>query len=215
MQYFTKENEITKFNLEDALKKQNKIWTKYENQTDVLLYCSGEKVFIDKYDKYLLMTLEEINEAMEEFNNTKDRFGDEYLLEVIDILMYSMTMLDIVQLNIRTYASVMKLDTSKLLTNSLIIDPEDMFYNMTERFNEIFNTLISTRRLYSARKWHKPHLELDNEKNLENLKETYDLLTLAIVYICELLTSGTDYEYLNKLINEKQDFVINLPMYHK
>lgn len=202
-------NEII-LNVKEFKKKQYCIWSKYEEVDNVLLFNITEKQFINLLDRYIMQVLEEIVETETEFEENGGIFNKEYLLEVIDTMMYLVTILDILDVNICTYQLHMGVVNNTYIPESnIIIEHQEFPYNVQDQLFKIVSNLMNIRRLYSARKWHKPHIILTNEQYLETLINTYKLISDSISITLRMLVHE-DIEYINKLIRDKHEFIVNL-----
>lgn len=197
------------FNLELFINRQDLIWTKYDSLEQGLDILKSEKDFINNFDRYIIQTLEEIYEVSETYD------PEEIMKELVDILMYLGTMYAIVRENAKTHCCPTRYnvmyETNKDLSTHFV----------GQDFNELTSTilfdLMSIRRLFGKRKWHKYSEELSDEQKLNTLdvmeERIRHSIKATISYLLDYASMEnvlTSFEYVEKLILEKQDFVINL-----
>lgn len=166
------------------LENANVILNKYDND-----YIRPEETFIHMFDRYILHALEEVYEARE----AKE---DEFLGEVADITNYVLTMLGIISSNLNM----------KINLNDIPLDDIETNFNLDEMKNLLvfsYDTLISIRRMYPQRKWHKKEKMDDfNDVLKKTLHECLNVL-YSLFMMC-------GYETLYDECLTKQQYIIGL-----
>jgi len=166
---------IYSFNLEKFMSTQGLIYHKYELND----------VGINLIDKYLFQILEEIHEV----NNSSNK--EKQAEELIDVIMYLgstyYTMVDTTTFNCRTInTNNEKLDVKKFMDN-------------------LFSAIISARRMYPERKWHKKYSKDEIIRNRNKIFS--EIVIYQIQKIVRLLLTNYDAETIDNLINKKQEFI--------
>lgn len=171
-------NNVYKFKLGSFLDAQYLIADKYMDKLEI--YKD-----MDVLDKYILHTMEEIWEV----KHAEDEL--EFYEELSDVIMYLGSMYSI--LSFRN-----KLDVNK---------EEDMFLtatNVNSNFSvsDIVDEIISIRRFYPERKWHK------NEKNEVDNSEvdiiSMNLLKNMIRNFVNIMILNTDFDFNDYVYNKQQ-----------
>lgn len=207
LQNYTGSHSLVELNLDELIKTQSNIVLKYEPVEDLLFPHLLSKGFITMFDKYLFHCVEEVIECREELN--KSHVSTETINEVIDILLYLGSMNYIINLNLSfydmKYKSELNIDATTFQCTNLTVDKYLM---------DVTEYLVSQRRYFPQRKWHKPSREFSEIQFKHILLQMYELNNKAIVTTSELLLCMTNLNvnYANELINTKQQFVIDLPM---
>lgn len=191
------ENEYGKVRIEIGrfMNIQKNIMEKYldklENESD-----------FEKLDKYFMQILEEIYEV-------KVADGKiEVYKEAIDVLMYLGSTIALLKINCKTHFNY---ETDPLIEYNYY---KETIKNITlEKFlDNTFKAIFRCRRLFSERKWHKPHIKL-NETEKQNdllfcIEELREVLIQGIIYLNkEDKKTGID---LFNLVDSKQGFIKNL-----
>ena len=196
---FKKVNEHSvRFNLRNFLNIQEKIWTKYDKEENVVIMNNTEKNFINNLDKYLLHTTEEVMEAYEESLKTEFE-EDKFIEEVIDVLMYTGTMVSILERSVIT---------KEIYVPNIF---EDVVYedDIQTCLMCIMKNMIDLRRLFPARKWHKPYTEKSEIENRERIIKSIEFLKHNIKIVLSILFKY-DEEKVNNIILNKQLFILKL-----
>ena len=174
-------NNVYRFRLGKFLDAQYLIADKYMDNLEI--YKD-----MDILDKYILHTMEEIWEV----KHAEDSL--EFYEELSDVIMYLGSMYSI--LSFRN-----KLDVN---------NEEDMFLtanNFNPNFNvsDIIDEIISMRRFYPERKWHK------NEKNKVDNSEvdtiSMNLLKNMIRNFINIIITNPDFDF-NRYVSNKQSMLI-------
>jgi len=213
---FMDENNILCFNYSRFVKMKSEIYLKYE-PSDIIeslershLNCQW---FSNHLDKYILHTIEEVIEALDEYQKGSNPLSFEN--EIIDIINYLGTIGSILELY---------LNKNHIYFNEKI-DISDTpisydYYDMT--FLDIISDLIFMRRLNPERKWHKPHPCIDKEKFIDRVKKIRasmvnihnDAINLLVDTLRHTLSCENEIGILNDLnrkIIEKHNFIMELP----
>lgn len=198
----------TYFNLKSFLEKQALIWTKYDSLDKGLSLRTSEKNFINNFDKYILHTLEEVHEFLQEYNNSISTTKEDIINELIDVLMYLGTMNSIIEYNYKEFNNISSPSKDILTINIKFSDPDILC-------EEILYYLIEVRRLYNKRKWHKISVEMTYLEKIDALSQTSKFITEAMkTILSNILILAHMYKFsieeIDNLINKKQAFILSL-----
>ena len=152
---------------------------------------------IQNINNYTLHVIEELYESEIAEN------AEEQLEETIDVLMYVMSSMSAYELDPKFEPPVgfadMFISGSELLGN-------------TPSVQDIINKLMSVRRMYPERKWHKPFNSEDINYFVRSKETIYAYMEIVEMVIKRLYINFkmSDTDYINSKLNEKQGFISNL-----
>lgn len=169
---------IFKFNLSKFLTTQGHIYEKFKFE--------GEG--INLIDKYVFQTLEEIHEVNTAPNET------ELVGELVDIMMY-------------LGSTLFTVDVTHPVGEIVIVKTRDKL-EVKPIMDDVFASLIASRRMFPERKWHKPYTEDDI---IEGRDEIFGGIIIdLIVKLVELLLTNHFYVQVDNMIEAKQRFINQL-----
>lgn len=205
--------------ISNIIKTKYKIPKQYENTN-----IGGNTKYLhnlsNKNDRYLLHIFEEMSEFTEECKKSylkKQHLNNNYDCkeELIDVIAYISSLLSIMY--IERYGE--KFILSQEFNKEIYIGRPYIKYNEIEEIIindtliEVQRILISERRNFPERKWHK---DVDRNLSIEELKDLYDdnifkLQEALIKTICLFLKiNKCDVEEFNKIFIEKNERIFNL-----
>lgn len=186
------------FNLEGFLEKQREIYKKFIPPT-------AFNTTLERFDKLIMNLTEEMLEYEMEFQSFGCTSDDkiEMIKELIDVIMYTGTCMVVWQ---DEYSVIFK----ETLPVTLFVNPINFHYKIFTLFHQHYFDSVAIRRNFSERKWHKPINP--NEEKEETVKQLLNIqLRYLKEYIYQLLyLLDNDIDNLNKMILEKQDFILSL-----
>ena len=187
---------------------QSRIVNKYDSPEELSYSVIGSGAFIALFDKYLFHCVEEVIEVRDEFK--KGMQCKTIKEELIDVLLYLGSMNYIIKLNLQYFHMPIdaNINLDYYVTKSYSKETFD------SKLMEITQLLIDQRRMFPQRKWHKPATEMPEVQMKYTLKTLYNKNINAIKLVLSLLLDSTlvDINEINRLMNEKESFVIDLPM---
>lgn len=189
--YYNEKDSIVTFELEPFVRIQKLIAEKFPP--------NGIQKDIDKFDKLLLQSLEEI------FEIKIARNPEEVAEEVIDLMMYLGSLYNTMkdyskEIEIPKHHFNVTMKNNKDVINSKLYDVLDY----------VENSLFSIRRQYPERKWHKEYniSSIDKEKRFNT---TLYVILECIKKVAEVLFEMVlDEERLIELINYKQNYILSI-----
>jgi len=189
--YYNEKDSIVTFELEPFVRIQKLIAEKFPP--------NGIQKDIDKFDKLLLQSLEEI------FEIKIARNPEEVAEEVIDLMMYLGSLYNTMkdyskEIEIPKHHFNVTMKNNKDIMNGKLYDVLDY----------VENSLFSIRRQYPERKWHKEYniSSIDKEKRFNT---TLYVILECIKKVAEVLFEMVlDEERLIELINYKQNYILSI-----
>lgn|GEM_PF-3240292 len=189
--YYNEKDSIVTFELEPFVRIQKLIAEKFPP--------NGIQKDIDKFDKLLLQSLEEI------FEIKIARNPEEVAEEVIDLMMYLGSLYNTMkdyskEIEIPKHHFNVTMKNNKDIMNGKLYDVLDY----------VENSLFSIRRQYPERKWHKEYniSSIDKEKRFNT---TLYVILECIKKVAEVLFEMVlDEEKLIELINYKQNYILSI-----
>jgi hypothetical protein len=143
---------------------------------------------IDLIDKYVFQTLEEIHEV----NSAPNEI--EQAGEIVDIMMY-------------LGSTIYTVETFHPTGTVTIVKTKEKA-EVKPLMDEVFSSLISARRMFPERKWHKTYNENDI---IEGRDEIFVSIIIGlIVKLAELLLTNNFYINVDSMIEGKQRFIKQL-----
>jgi len=200
-------NNVLTFEFRKYVQSKFKIFMKYEKFEDINVDYIDNKLFVKQLDKYLLHTIEEIEEAHTEYNHTG--LSSEFVEELTDILSYTGTTLSFITENLIANFSGDSVNEHMIIKNT--------HYNsdyVEGSLLAIMSKIISCRKVFPERKWHKPAPICTSVELEGRLEEISMLLESAMEITLSLLVSTSNRVNINyeKIINEKHQLIIDLPL---
>ena len=143
-------NNVYELELDEFLERQSMIQQKY-------MHKLSNNTSMEILDKYILQIFEE----MWEVDNAPDPLSR--IKELCDVLMYTGSLYTIIE---------EKIGVKVPIEGFIIISPEDQVLDL----NKIRNQLISLRRFYPERKWHKNETSIGEVVNKISLEILSDII---------------------------------------
>lgn len=187
---------------------QSSIAMKYEDVNDIDIRRIGQKAFIDKYDKYILHAVEEVTEASDVSNNSKEI--DELIGELIDVIMYTGSAQMLIARNL-DYLGV-KSESDDFIFRHVDIMGEGLKNSINRILLGVVNKLSTQRMVFPQRKWHKPYTDLTSEELRKGLLSIHASNKVIVMEVLQLLLNLAGWGEINRRITEKQDMIIGLPL---
>jgi hypothetical protein len=188
---------IMEFKMRSFMDVQKEIYEKFRFEAE------GHE--INTIDKYILQTIEEIYEV--DSSSTPSH----QCSEIIDILMYLGSLYWCVEefciVSIRNERKVISFpkqyfnvkDGSENYDNSLV--------DVDGISKKVLTGLVSIRRLFPERKWHKEHKYLEPQQVKDRQNYALETITILIREVFEFLIKNFSPEYVDRNIITKQKLI--------
>jgi len=216
-------NDYFTIDLKSLIDRQKFIWLRYESSDVYNLKKNNATTFIKELDKYLFNITEEIIETLDvqvdcddnKFNERSEFDINELIEEIIDVFNYSATTLSILH---TAYNCIEKEDDviGILASNDFekvhLSDADYMKDMLYKDLLLVLHNVVSIRRLFGERKWHKPHPKDNLEMNKERLILSMHYMINCLKAAARILYAITkDFDKVNAVMNEKFKFIVELP----
>jgi hypothetical protein len=176
---------------------QRDIWEKYDDPIFYEFRAMGnQKELIRRLDKYILHTVEEIAETMDETEHTES-----HLSEMVDIILYAATITSILKL-------CLKNNGTQYFGRNILPNAGDSYDK--DYMNNALRFIVGIRRNYPERKWHKSHPYPDYTECINRARNSYRMAVDAALCIAYSAASMYGGHAVIEEITRKQKEVVSL-----